>query len=140
MLRVAETIAHAEHARALVTGESLGQVASQTLENMAAVDRAAGIPVLRPLVGMDKNEIIAEARALGTYDISSQQAADCCTLFMPRMPATRAHMDDVDAAEANLDIDSMVKDALSTIEHLDFRCPSYRPPTRGRDREATEEL
>jgi thiamine biosynthesis protein ThiI len=128
MLRVAEALAHTEHARALVTGESLGQVASQTLENMAAVDAAAGLPVLRPLVGMDKNEIIAEARKLGTYDYSSQRSEDCCTLFMPRMPATRAQIEDVDAAEQWLDVDSIVKEAVAAAEYSDFRCPAYRPP------------
>ena len=92
MIRVAEAIARVERAKALVTGESLGQVASQTLDNIAAVDEAATLPVLRPLIGSDKLEIIAEARTLGTYELSTQEHADCCTLFMPRNPETHAKL------------------------------------------------
>lgn len=128
MVRVAEVIAAREGARALVTGESLGQVASQTLENIAAVDHAATMPILRPLIGMDKNEIIAEARRLETFDISSQVHDDCCTLFMPRRPATRASVAEVDAAESQLDVPRMVREALAAASHVDLRCPSYRPP------------
>ncbi len=130
MLRVAEAIAENEDARALVTGESLGQVASQTLDNIAAVDRAATLPVLRPLIGSDKNEIVGEARRLGTYEVSIQQHDDCCTLFMPRMPATRATVAEVERAEADLDLERMVSDALASATHEDFRCPSYRPGRR----------
>ena len=137
MFRIAEALAVREGARALVTGESLGQVASQTLENIAAVDRAATMPVLRPLVGMDKNEIIAEARRLGTFEVSSQVHEDCCTLFMPRMPATRASIAELDAAEAELDVRSMVATALAAATHRDFRCPAYRPPKARAAREGT---
>jgi thiamine biosynthesis protein ThiI len=132
MLRIAEAIAGREGARALVTGESLGQVASQTLDNIAAVDTAATMPVLRPLIGMDKNEIIAQARVLGTYEISARQHDDCCTLFMPRTPATRATIAEVDDAEEPLDLGRMVSDALASMTHVDFRCPSYRPPRQRR--------
>jgi thiamine biosynthesis protein ThiI len=125
MIRVAERIAERERAGALVTGESLGQVASQTLENVAAVDAAATLPVLRPLIGMDKNEIMADARRIGTYDISIQAHADCCTVFMPRMPATHASVARVVAGEAELDISALVEQALSTLEHRDYRCPAY---------------
>lgn len=128
MLRVAGAIARGEDARALITGESLGQVASQTLDNMAAVGKAAELPILRPLVGMDKNEIIAEARRLGTFEISSEQHEDCCTLFMPRQPATKARMEDVDAAEAQLDVDRMVRESVAAVSYEDFRCPAYRAP------------
>ncbi len=131
MLRVAEELKVHGGAHALLTGESLGQVASQTLENIAAVDRAATMPVLRPLVGMDKNEIIAEARRLGTFEISSQSHEDCCTLFMPRMPVTRAKVADVDEAEDALDLRRMVAEALEVSTHEDFRCPAYRPPRGG---------
>jgi tRNA uracil 4-sulfurtransferase len=126
MVRVAEAIAKAEGAKALVTGESLGQVASQTLENIAAVDAAASLPVLRPLVGSDKQEIINEARALGTYDISVRPHPDCCTLFMPRSPETHASVEQVDEAEAPLDIPRMVADALAGARYRDFPCASYR--------------
>ncbi|MDZ4178207.1 MAG: tRNA uracil 4-sulfurtransferase ThiI [Coriobacteriia bacterium] len=130
MVRVAEAVAHIEGGAALVTGESLGQVASQTLENIAAVDDATNLPVLRPLIGMDKVEIIAEACALETFDISIQEHDDCCTLFMPRSPATRASVADVIAGEADLDMNRMVADALHSMTYRDFSCPSYRPPRR----------
>jgi thiamine biosynthesis protein ThiI len=130
MVRVAEQIAHAERAKALVTGESLGQVASQTLENIVAVDEAATMPVLRPLVGSDKLEIIGDARAIGTYELSTQEHADCCTLFMPRNPETHATVPQVIAGEAELDIDRMVTDALASVSWTDFACPTYRAPRR----------
>lgn len=126
MVRVAEAIAQVEGAKALVTGESLGQVASQTLENIAAVDAAATLPVLRPLVGSDKQEIINEARALGTYDISVRPHPDCCTLFMPRSPETHARLEQVAAAETVLDVPRMVADALAGARYRDFPCASYR--------------
>jgi thiamine biosynthesis protein ThiI len=128
MVRVAERIARIEKAKALVTGESLGQVASQTLDNIAAVDEVATMPVLRPLSGSDKLEIIAEARRLGTYALSTQTHTDCCTLFMPRSPATHATVEEVLAAEADLDVGRMVTDALESVTFRDFACRSYRPP------------
>lgn len=128
MIRVAEAIAGAEKAKALVTGESLGQVASQTLSNIAAVDEAATLPVLRPLIGSDKLEIIAEARALGTYELSTQDHTDCCTLFMPRNPETHASISQVIAGEADLDLEAMVSRALSLAAFRDYACPAYRAP------------
>ena len=130
MVRVAEQIAHAERAKALVTGESLGQVASQTLENIVAVDEAATMPVLRPLVGSDKLEIMAEARKLGTFELSIQKATDCCTLFMPRNPETHAKLPAVLDAWSHFDVERMVAYALEALEWIDFRCPVYRPPRR----------
>jgi thiamine biosynthesis protein ThiI len=130
MIRVAEAVARVERAKALVTGESLGQVASQTLENIVAVDEAATMPVLRPLVGNDKLEIMAEARQLGTYELSTQQHDDCCTLFMPRNPETHAKLPAVLDAWSLLDADRMVDDALASLTWVDFRCPSYRAPAR----------
>jgi len=128
MVRVAEEVARIEKAKALVTGESLGQVASQTLDNITAVDDAATLPVLRPLVGNDKLEIIGEARSLGTYEISTQEHADCCTLFMPRSPETHARVSQVLDGERDLDTARMVSDALASITWVDFACSSYRPP------------
>ncbi len=128
MIKVAERIAAVERAKALVTGESLGQVASQTLENIAAVDEAATLPVLRPLVGSDKQEIIAEAKTIGTYELSIVQHDDCCTLFMPRTPETHAKLPAVLAAWGLLDIDRMVHDALTTLSWRDFPGTSYRSP------------
>ena len=130
MLRVAEAIAGLERAKALVTGESLGQVASQTLDNIAAIDAAATLPVLRPLVGSDKCEIIDEARVLGTYDISIRPHEDCCTLFMPRNPATHATAAELDAAETALDVPAMVAAALAGARRRDFPCAAYKPSGR----------
>lgn len=130
MICVGEAIAKSEHGKALVTGESLGQVASQTLENIAAVDEVATLPILRPLVGNDKVEIIAEARRLGTYELSTQDHADCCTLFMPRNPETHAKLAPVLEAWGQLDVHRIVKDCLATMSWVDFACPAYRPPKR----------
>jgi thiamine biosynthesis protein ThiI len=129
MLRIAERIARDVHARALVTGEVVGQVASQTLENMAVISQAATLPVLRPLVGMDKDEITAEAERLGTYAISIVPDEDCCTLFTPRHPATRAKASQVDAAEASLDLDRMVATAVeaAVVERFRFPAPVVKP-------------
>ena len=123
MLRIAERLARKWHARALVTGEVIGQVASQTLENMTAISAATTLDVLRPLVGMDKDEISAEAGRIGTLPISNIPDQDCCQLFTPRHPATRARARDVDAAEAVLPIDAMVDAAVAAATTEDFRFP-----------------
>jgi len=128
MIRVAERIARAERAKALVTGESLGQVASQTLDNIVAVDEAATLPVLRPLIGSDKQEIIVEAKRLGTYDISTQEHTDCCTLFMPRTPETHARLSAVLEAWDALPHERMVDDAISAMVWRDYVSHAYRPP------------
>lgn len=130
MVRIAERVARVERAKALVTGESLGQVASQTLDNMAAVDQAATLPILRPLVGSDKLEIMADARRLGTYELSIRDAPDCCTLFMPRTPETHARLPVVVSEWDTLPHERMVDEALAALEWIDFRCPAYRPPKR----------
>ncbi len=116
MLRIASTLAAQVGAQALVTGESLGQVASQTLENMTVIERAASLPMFRPLVGMDKNEIINEARRLGTFETSILPDQDCCSLFVPSHPETRARLDQVEAAEAPFDVARMVDDAVRRTE------------------------
>jgi thiamine biosynthesis protein ThiI len=122
MMRIAERIATRQHAQALVTGEVVGQVASQTLENMATIGSVVSLPVLRPLVGMDKDEIIVEAQRLGTYPISIIPDQDCCTLFTPRHPATKAKRDQVERAESNMPIDEIVADAAdrAVVEHHRF--------------------
>lgn len=112
MLRIAERIARGLRAQALVTGDVVGQVASQTLDNMAVISSVARLPVLRPLIGMDKEEITAEAQRLGSYPISIIPDEDCCTLFTPRHPATRARAAVVEAAEASLPIAEMVDTAV----------------------------
>ncbi len=113
MMRIAEAIARRNRAVALVTGEVVGQVASQTLENLSSIDRVVTMPILRPLVGMDKDEITAEAQRLGTYPISIIPDQDCCTLFTPRHPATKAKLSDVERAEAFLPVDEIVTSALA---------------------------
>jgi thiamine biosynthesis protein ThiI len=112
MLRISARIAQEEGALAVVTGESLGQVASQTLENMVAVDAAAPITVLRPLVGTDKIEIMRDAERIGTYHLSVEAHQDCCTLFEPREPATRSDAAELARAEQTYDVDALVDDAV----------------------------
>jgi thiamine biosynthesis protein ThiI len=123
MLRIAEAIARREKAKALVTGESLGQVASQTLENMAVIQQAATLPILRPLVGMDKQEIIDQARRIGTFDISSIPDQDCCQLFVPKHPATKAELADVEQAEAHYDAKEMVRLGVENAAEEEFTFP-----------------
>ena len=130
MFKVAEELARRERAGALVTGESLGQVASQTLDNIRVTDASVSMPVFRPLIGTDKLEIIGEAQRLGTFDISSQDAPDCCTLFMPRNPETHARLDDVLAAGALLPIEQWVGEIADSAEFSDYQCPSYKPRRR----------
>jgi thiamine biosynthesis protein ThiI len=116
MFAVANALAEREGAKALVTGESLGQVASQTLDNILVVDAVAALPVLRPLIGSDKLEIIAEAKALGTFDISSQNHDDCCTLFMPRNPETHAKLKVVEPIWAALPVADWVEQIMDSLE------------------------
>jgi thiamine biosynthesis protein ThiI len=123
MLRIAERLARKWQARALVTGEVIGQVASQTLENLTTIAEAATLEVLRPLVGMDKDEISAEAARIGTLDISNIPDQDCCQLFTPRHPATRARLADVRRAEEALPIEAMVEAATRAAAVEDFRFP-----------------
>jgi thiamine biosynthesis protein ThiI len=113
MMRIAEEVARRHRARALVTGEVVGQVASQTLENLNRINEVVTLPVLRPLIGMDKEEITAQAQALGTFPISIIPDQDCCTLFTPRHPATKARRVDVEQAEASLPIAAMVERAVA---------------------------
>src|SRR5207244_8338079 len=97
MMRLAEQIARREKARVLVTGDSVGQVASQTIENIDVISRAVGMPILRPLIGDDKLEIVAVARRIGTYDITIQPDQDCCSLFVPKHPETKADLRDIES-------------------------------------------
>lgn len=122
MMRIAEAIAREHRGKALVTGEVVGQVASQTLENLHAINEVVSLPVLRPLIGMDKEEITAESQRLGTYPISIIPDQDCCTLFTPRHPATKARPADVTAAEAALPVEAIVREAVAgaVVEEFDF--------------------
>ena len=123
MLRIGERIARREKARALVTGESLGQVASQTLENMTVIQQAVTMPILRPLVGMDKQEIVDQARRIGTFETSSIPDQDCCQLFVPKHPATKARFDEVEADEAKLDVSELVRYGLENASIEEFVFP-----------------
>jgi tRNA uracil 4-sulfurtransferase len=128
MMRIAERLAERGRAKGLVTGDVVGQVASQTLENIAAVSRVVSMPVFRPLIGMDKEEITAQAQRLGTYPISIIPDQDCCTLFTPRHPVTKARSGDVERAEAALPIDDMVNRALTAAAVEEFRFPMLESP------------
>ena len=126
-------------AQALVTGDVVGQVASQTLENLAVVGNVATLPLFRPLIGMDKEEIMAQAQALGTYPISIIPDQDCCTLFTPRNPLTRARLADVEAGERGLAIDELVETAVRAAEVEDFAFPTVAPMVGSRLNEDTVE-
>ncbi|MFB3854362.1 MAG: tRNA uracil 4-sulfurtransferase ThiI [Vicinamibacterales bacterium] len=124
MIRIAEVLARRWSAGALVTGEVVGQVASQTLENLAVVSAVAGMPILRPLVAMDKNEITAQAQAIGTYPVSIVPDQDCCQLFTPPNPATRARFSDVVEAERALPVREWVEQAVSAAVTEEFVFPA----------------
>ena len=130
MVRITEILARRMGAKAIVTGESCGQVSSQTLENIAAVDQVAGMPILRPLIGTNKEEIINVARELGTFPISIQPDQDCCTLFVPKHPETKANLDTVLRLEEELSVDELVKDALENTERRHFSSPEATAPAR----------
>jgi thiamine biosynthesis protein ThiI len=130
MMRIAERIARARGALGLVTGEVVGQVASQTLENLAVIASVATMPIFRPLVGMDKDEITAEAQRLGTYPVSIIPDQDCCTLFTPRNPLTRGRLADVEHAEQALPIAQMVERAVEGATVEDYQFPMIRSVVR----------
>ncbi len=131
MLRIAEKIALARGAKGLVTGDVVGQVASQTLENLQVIGSVATLPVFRPLIGMDKQEIMDEARALGSYSISIVPDQDCCTLFTPRNPLTRGRLANVEAAERALPLDEIVEKAAASAVVEDFEFPVVALPVGG---------
>ena len=138
MVRVAEALARRVGATALVTGESLGQVASQTLTNLATIEDACGLPLLRPLIAMDKQEITAQAERIGTFSISIQPDEDCCQLFVPRHPSTRVTIEEAQRAEQSFDVNAMVEAVLSGLETLSISFPAehrqqnaeHRPQSR----------
>ena len=108
-MRIASELGRQSGAQVLITGESLGQVASQTLENMTVIERAAALPIMRPLVGMDKNEIINEARRLGTFETSILPDEDCCTLLAPRRAVTWTDPEPLIELERRVDVESVVE-------------------------------
>ena len=115
MFRIAEALAKREGAHAVITGESLGQVASQTIENMETIEAVTSMPILRPLVGMDKQEIVNRSKEIGTYDISILPDEDCCAYFLPKQPATKATVEQLQKAEENLDVEALVEGALDSL-------------------------
>ena len=137
MMRIADRIARARAAHALVTGDVIGQVASQTLENLAVVSSVTTLPIFRPLIGMDKEEITAQAQAIGSYPISIIPDQDCCTLFTPRHPLTRARLAQIEAAETALPVEALVDRAVAEAVVEDYEFPVIRsggdgPSTGGR--------
>ncbi len=116
MMRIAEKVAAQEESMMLITGESLGQVASQTAESLVVTDNAVSMPVMRPLIAMDKTEIIDIARRIGTYEVSIQPYEDCCTVFLPKHPVTRPRLERILASESRLDADALVEAALASQE------------------------
>ena len=129
MTRIAQRVATLENAEALVTGESLAQVASQTLTNLRSIEAIADIPILRPLIGEDKAEIIEKAQRIGTFDVSTRPHQDCCSLFVPKHPATRASLTDLDDAESGLDIEALVEETLNNFEKRVIECKLPYQPT-----------
>jgi thiamine biosynthesis protein ThiI len=118
MMRIAQKKALDTGCECLITGESLGQVASQTIGALACTDAVCEIPVFRPLIGTDKEEIVQIARKLDTYDISILPYEDCCTVFTPKHPKTKPHLAEILEAEAALDIDGLIENALATLKKL----------------------
>ncbi|MBE5810868.1 MAG: tRNA 4-thiouridine(8) synthase ThiI [Clostridiales bacterium] len=116
MMRIAERVAITEKSEALITGESIGQVASQTMTALGTTDMVVNMPVFRPVIGFDKTEIIAIAEKIGTMETSSLPYEDCCTVFTPRHPATHPHLDIIEAAEAKLDMEALIQEAVDGIE------------------------
>lgn len=120
MMRISEQIAEMNGCKALVTGENLGQVASQTMEALRVTEECVSLPVLRPLIGMDKRDIIEIARKIETFETSILPYEDCCTVFTPRHPRTKPHIEDVLAVENALDVETLVKEALNGREQVKF--------------------
>ena len=118
MMRIAQQCADEAHAKAIVTGECLGQVASQTMEALRCTEDCAELPVLRPLIGMDKEEIVRLSRKIGTFDTSILPYEDCCTVFTPRHPKTKPHLDEVREIEAALDVDALIRRAMDGREFV----------------------
>jgi len=121
MMKISEKLAQKQKSQALITGESLGQVASQTIENMNVIQNAADMLILRPLLTFDKEEIMQLARKIGTFETSILPHEDCCTLFTPKHPETKARTDLIEKSESQLDIEKLIKDALEKIEKITIR-------------------
>ena len=116
MTRIAEDIAKKQGYDALITGDNIGQVASQTMESLQVVTKVADIPIFRPLIAYDKEDIIKIAKEINTYEISIQPFEDCCSVFLPKKPLIKPRLDFIEASEKNLDVEGLVKDALENME------------------------
>ena len=116
MMRIAQRVAEKEHAEALITGESIGQVASQTMQALGTTDSVVSMPVFRPVIGFDKSEIIEVAQKIGTFETSSLPYEDCCTVFTPRHPATHPKMEKILEGEGKLDVEGLIEEALAGDE------------------------
>ena len=120
MFRIAERVAEKKKDQCLITGESLGQVASQTIEGITSSNAVVKLPVLRPLVGFDKNEIIALSKKIGTYDTSVLPFEDCCTVFLPEFPAIKPKLSFIEEEEGKLDIEALVEEAVAALEVIEI--------------------
>ena len=134
MMRIADRLARRCRARALGTGEAVGQVASQTLENLAVIDAVTPLLVLRPLIGLDKEEITRDARQLGTYPISIIPDEDCCQLFTPKHPTTKARLEELEHAERDLPVEEMIDEAVTNMVQEDFHFPARASTASGGSR------
>ena len=121
MMRIAERIANEYKIDALITGESLGQVASQTIQGVSVINEVTSLPILRPLIASDKTEIIEIAREIGTYETSILPFEDCCTVFTPKRPVTKPRIYDVKREEENLDIEALVQECIDNMELIKIR-------------------
>ena len=121
MMRIAEQIAIKNKDMMLITGEDLGQVASQTAEALVVTDAVVKMPVMRPLIAMDKVDIMEKASEIGTYDISIQPYEDCCTVFLPKHPVTKPKLEKIEQSESKLDVDALVKAAVASEEIIDIK-------------------
>jgi thiamine biosynthesis protein ThiI len=130
MVRITEVLARRNRAKAIITGESCGQVASQTLENIAVVDQSAGMPILRPLIGHNKEEIVDMALNIGTFSTSILPDQDCCTLFVPKHPETKADLDTVLRLEEALAVEELVQEAVKSTERRHFASPEAATPAK----------
>lgn len=120
MMRIAERLAHKYGAGAVITGESLGQVASQTLESITSTNSVATLPVFRPLIGFDKDEIIEISQKIGTFETSILPYEDCCTIFLPKRPVTKPRLSAVEKVEAALDVETLVNNAMQSVEVVEI--------------------
>jgi thiamine biosynthesis protein ThiI len=121
MYRIAEKMALKQNALAIVNGESVGQVASQTLESMSVINNVTTMPIIRPLATLDKSDIIEKAREFGTYDISIRPYEDCCTVFVPKHPQIKPKLDTAIELENTFDFESLIEEAIQNIEHIVVR-------------------